>query len=283
MSPSGSSEPQDRKIMKTRSQARIGAKLERNLWSYAAAAGAAGVGMLAMAPGAEAKVVYTPVDQKITPSIALDLNADGVIDFNLTHFGSASVGGSLRVSWLAVCHDKYIGFSHQCVSSTNDPNAANLVRVVPTGAADLAAGANIGPGPQWGGQGQLVFMANRVWYSAYWNTKQIWQAPWANEGKGVTNRYLGFKFKIGNDYHYGWARVTLTTTADSGFSATLTGYAYETIPGKAIVAGATSGAEEVGAVNAGPATDASTPLLGMFALGAQGLSLWRRDESQGGL
>jgi hypothetical protein len=264
-------------------QDRLGSTLEKNLWAYAAAAGAAGVGILVMAPSAEANVVYTATDQKIAPSIAIDLNGDGVIDFNLTHFGSASIGGSLRLSWLAVCHDKYIGFSHQCVSSTNDPNAANLVRVVPTGAADLAAGANIGPGPQWGGQGQLVFMANRVWYSAYWNTKQIWQAPWANEGKGVTNRYLGFKFKIGSDYHYGWARVTLTTTADSGFSATLTGYAYETIPGKAIVAGATSGAEEVDALEPQLGPTSNQVSLGMLSLGASGLAIWRRDDSLDGM
>jgi hypothetical protein len=255
--------------------------LDRNLLAYAAAAGAAGVGMLTVTPGAEGKVVYTATNQEISNSIALDLNGDGVIDFNLTHFGSASVGGSLRIDWLAVCHDKYYAFSHECVSSTNQPNAANLVRVVPGGAADLAAGAKIGPGPQWGGKNELVFMVDRVWYSAYWNTKQIWNAPWANGGKGVTNRYLGLKFKIGSDYHYGWARVTVTTTANSGFSAVLTGYAYETIPGKAIVAGATTGSEEVGAVNPEPTMDA--PLLGMFALGAQGLELWRREEAQGGL
>jgi hypothetical protein len=277
------SESQDGKV--TRRRARLGSKLERNLWAYAAAAGAAGVGMLAMAPGAEAKVVYTATNQQISPTIALDLNGDGVVDFNLTKFNSASIGGSLRVSWLAVCHIEYVGFSHQCVSSSSvkAPNADNLVRVVPTGAADLSAGAKIGPGPQWGGKGLAVLMGDRVWYSGTFNPAQHWDGPWVNQGKGVSSRYLGFKFKIGSEFHYGWARVTLTTTPDSGFSAALTGYAYETIPGKAIIAGATTGAQEVGAVSPIPTTDASTPLLGMFALGAQGLALWRKDESQGGL
>lgn len=277
------SESRTNQTGKTRIQARLASTLEKNLWAYAAVAGAAGVGLLAMAPSAEGKVVYTATDQKIAPSIAIDLNGDGVIDFNLTKFGSASVGGSLRVSWLAVCHDKYIGFSHQCNSSTNDPNAANLVRVVPTGPADLAAGANIGPGPQWGGQGVAEFMAVRVWYSQYWNTKQKWNGPWANEGKGVTNRYLGLKFKIGNDYHYGWARVTLTTTADSGFSAALTGYAYETVPGKAIVAGATSAAEEVGAIEPQLGPMVKQASLGMLSMGAAGLPIWRTDNSFDGM
>lgn len=50
--------------------------------------------------------------------------------------------------------------------------------------------------------------------------------------------------------------------------AVLTGYAYETIPGKAIIAGA-AGVEEVGAMNPAPTT-VSTPRLGMFCAGALG-------------
>lgn len=277
-----------------RSQARLGSKMAKNLRAYAAAAGAAGVGMLAMTPAAEAKVVYTATNQQISPSIALDLNGDGVIDFNLTRFGSASIGGSLRVSWLAVCHIEYVGFSHQCVSSSSvkAPNASNQVRVVPTGAAALVAGAKIGSGPQWGGKGRAVFMGQRVYYSGYSNSVQHWDGPWLNQGKGVTNRYLGFKFKIGSDFHYGWARVTVRMIPYAGFkpgqhgsrfSATLTGYAYETVPGKAITAGATTGAEEVGKIEpeGGPIMQQAS--LGMLSLGAAGLSAWRREESPDGM
>ena len=60
--------------------------------------------------------------------------------------------------------------------------------------------------------------------------------PWFN----VTNRYLGLKFKIKGKTHYGWARLTVTGTFGS-IVATLTGYAYETIPNKAIISGATRG------------------------------------------
>ena len=282
------SESQDRQTMKGRSPARIGAKLERNLWGYACAAGAAGVGMFAMTPSAEAKVVYTAANEQIPrlSAVPVDLNGDGLVDFNLMNWVAVSLGASAVFSYLAVCHTLAKGLgTFACISSSSmiAANAANQVRVVPDGAADLAAGVNIGPGQQWGGKAAPVQMALRIFENTSSKMVELWRHPWANGGKGVFNRYLGIKFKIGADYHYGWARITVKTSTAEGeaFTATLTGYAYETVPGKAIVAGATTGAEEVGEVNPAPTRDASAPLLGMFALGAQGLTLWRREDSSG--
>jgi len=55
---------------------------------YAFAAGAAGVGMLALAVPAEGRIVYTPDNQKIPPSqeLSLDLNHDGIADFIFSNF-----------------------------------------------------------------------------------------------------------------------------------------------------------------------------------------------------
>ena len=110
--------------------------------------------------------------------------------------------------------------------------------------------------------------------------------PWFN----ITNRYLGLKFTIKGKTHYGWAR--LTVGRGLALPATLTGYAYETIPDKAIVAGKTNGvADDFTHLDPGP--NASTPgpipetlqpaSLGTLALGAQGLALRRRKESAGAL
>jgi hypothetical protein len=74
---------------KARSKAKRGAvlraALEQALHSYAMAAGAAGVSLLALAPPAEAEVVYTPVhvDLEANQYYYLDLNNDGVRDFFL--------------------------------------------------------------------------------------------------------------------------------------------------------------------------------------------------------
>ena len=90
------------------------------------------------------------------------------------------------------------------------------------------------------------------------------------------NRYLGVRFVIDGKMHYGWIRVSVNTDKVHGMTAQITGYAYETVPNKAIVAGTTGVAAEVlgedGKSQAGPS-------LGMLAVGADGLQLWRREET----
>jgi hypothetical protein len=68
-------------------------------------------------------------------------------------------------------------------------------------------------------------------------------------------------------FHYGWARLTVTTQ-QTELTAALTSYAYETIPGKGIVAGKTKGPD---VVDREPAT------LGHLARGGSSLSDWRRQ------
>ncbi len=67
------------------------------------------------------------------------------------------------------------------------------------------------------------------------------RGPWAFDGNG----YLGLRFKIGKQIHYGWARLTVQELGDYKFKATLTGYAYETIPNKPIITGHTKGPDVI--------------------------------------
>ena len=106
---------------------------------------------------------------------------------------------------------------------------------------------------------------------------------WCN----VTNRYLGLRFIFNGKTRYGWARLSVQASA-SGITATLTGYAYETIAGKSIKAGQTKeAADESGEEDFGPSASLTSPIpnmphpasLGMLALGAQGVPMWRRKES----
>ena len=101
----------------------------------------------------------------------------------------------------------------------------------------------------------------------------------------VKNRYLGLVFVIGGKTHYGWARLSAGTTRNGGrLRAVLTGYAYETIPGKAIVTGKTAGPDDAGGVEqpsqaflTAPAPNPAT--LGLLATGSPGLSTWRRKSA----
>jgi hypothetical protein len=101
----------------------------------------------------------------------------------------------------------------------------------------------------------------------------------SNSGSWLNvTRYLGLKFVIAGQTHYGWARLTVSAQRFM-VTATLTGYAYETTPGKAIIAGATTGSVD-GDSSAPASTPGSEPAtLGVLALGASRLSIWRRDES----
>ena len=100
---------------------------------------------------------------------------------------------------------------------------------------------------------------------------------WVN----VTNDYVGLRFKIAGKTHYGWARLTVQITSRSVIKATLTGYAYETIPNKPIIAGKTKGPHAIGSEADATATipTPETTTLGLLALGSPGLSIWRREGS----
>jgi hypothetical protein len=63
---------------------------------------------------------------------------------------------------------------------------------------------------------------------------------WVN----AQHRYLGLRFIINGKVHYGWARLNVQTETRNQIKATLTGYAYETIANKPIIAGKTHGKDE---------------------------------------
>jgi hypothetical protein len=235
---------------------------------YALAGSAAGIGVLALAQPADAEVVYTPAHVKIDQQhrlYHLDLNHDGVTDFSLgLHSSINQSGGAL---WLSANpavskHDEVLGAA----------SSASLLR----------AGEKIGVGKQ------VFFEAHYM--AGFWTTNGgrsgfLWQ--WAKDGKGVKNGYLGFKFAIKGTTHYGWARISLAFTLEGKVevvSGVPTGYAYETIPNKPILAGKTEGPEEDSVDEANPATLNESTLqpasLGLLAMGSPGLSVWRREESE---
>ena len=94
-----------------------------------------------------------------------------------------------------------------------------------------------------------------------------WSGYFHGHWVNVKNRYLGLKFQIKGKTHYGWAR--LSVQAISQISATLTGYAYETIANKPIIAGKTNGPD---VITVQPAS------LGHLAAGASAIPVWRSGK-----
>jgi hypothetical protein len=247
---------------------KLSESVRHRLNMYALAASAAGVGMLALAQPAEAKIVYTAAHMKIGPfdKVVLDLNHDGTGDFRFYAGGEGTTG----FDWQYLFADRYR-------SGMNGVLATNTQ--VTKQAVALRAGARIGPSGFFNGFNSMArhFTANNHTQSTFW------VGQWANGGKGVKNRYLGLKFLINGKFHFGWARVTFTVIGNNSYIATLTSYAYETIPNKSIIAGSTKGPDAIdntmGQTNPAALTAPTPATLGMLAMGSPGLSIWRRKDS----
>jgi hypothetical protein len=245
--------------------------LERRLGAYATAAAAAGIGLLCTANTAEAEIVYTETNQKIVfggwTYLPLDLNHDGQPDFNLSAYG---YGYS--------AHGNDFATNNLYVSGAKQSNA--VLTNAKGYAGPARAGHRIGPLGAFSSAGRRG-MAGCFFHYFYWShfySRTSW-GPWQN----VTDRYLGLRFMIKGQPHYGWARLTVLPAKACQVTATLTGYAYETVPNKPIIAGLTQDADQPGKSLARPdpvslRAPESRPepgTLGFLALGLPGLPIRR--------
>jgi hypothetical protein len=212
--------------------------------------------MLALVPASEAKIIYTPAHRilKVGMNYKLDLNHDGVVDFILKNYRCKSCGGGADLSVLPAAGNGASGFA-----TTSG-----------TWASALKPGALIGTRRYFPGKGMAFVGTTR-------DGATINGGSWVN----VKNRYLGLKFKIEGKTHYGWARLNVSVQ-NLSVIATLTGYAYETVPDKPIFTGQTKEPEIDNAVDqstVSPIALSSKPAtLGLLAMGAPGLSIWRRED-----
>jgi hypothetical protein len=246
-------------IGSTKSFARTASNLHRSIHQklnmFALAAVVAVVSLLALTEPAQANIVYTPAHVVIWGGFRdyhLDLNHDGITDFYIVCFRCLNGYGTLLAS----------------------PAAGNGVVGSGKDASALSPGAQIGSAETF-----ITAQAEMEEEVSY----RCSTGNWCN----VTNGYLGLKFMIMGKPHYGWARLSVYVNR-SGLNATLTGYAYETIPGKSIIAGQTKAAADdptnedfgPGASLTNPIPDKTQPAsLGTLALGAQGVPpLWRRNQ-----
>jgi hypothetical protein len=256
---------------------------QRRLNTYALAASAAGVSLMALTQPSEAEIVYTPANATVnrSSSYSLDLNHDGIVDFMIAdHAGEWGSGaGTEQVLLVQAGKSNQVNCAYSFCLSTFIYAAA------------LRRGAQIGqPQRRHGWLGHEAIMAEEILL----NGSTLYANSWAN----VANQYLGLRFQIDGEVHFGWARLSVKfhggTPAERTWEAHLTGYAYETVPGKAIIAGQTSGVsndnksgpEAVGRSVVIPGSArrrrAPAPLqiapLGTLALGASGIALWRRED-----
>jgi hypothetical protein len=206
----------------SRQTADLSESLHRQLNMYAFAASAAGVGVLALTQPVEAKIVYTPAHHVIGPhhSYTIDLNHDKVTDFTISNS--------------ATCNDGTCFYGLYLVPPAGNSGVGYVLFGQLGLQSALRPGSGIGPNKHFQNGGALV------WLEVFAGSTDTF-GPWPN----VKNRYLGLKFQIKGKTHYGWARLSVTRKGHI-VTGTLTGYAYETIPNKAIIAGKTTGPDHAG-------------------------------------
>jgi len=211
-----------------RTPSKLSDLLHHQLNMYALAASAAGVGALALAQPAEAKIVYTPAHVVLgyggVKSYQLDLNHDRKSDFILRYLASSTCSGAGWYLFLMPAAGNgalaYVGghYAKRWLDSALKPGSR-------VGGEERFSAAKAGLVEEVDG------IDGDFKYGAWFNVK---------------NRYLGLKFRIHGKIHYGWARMNVKLWPDSGlFTATLTGYAYETIPNKPIITGKIEGPDVI--------------------------------------
>jgi hypothetical protein len=225
------------------------------LKAYSSAAIAAGISALALAQPAEGKVIVTQTNIQIDRygSATIDLNNDGIKDFSFFNGGGDydhSFYGTFAVRPLT---------GGKVVAGVRGSQGAY--------ASVLAQGAVVGPSAKFSssaGRGQALIERSTGDASATVSNSPI--GPWTN----ISTKYLGVKFLISGETHYGW--IQMSTDTNKSISATITAYAYETVPNKKVMI-EPSGDEG----DAAAATMSHRgPALGMLAMGADGLKMWRQ-------
>jgi hypothetical protein len=219
-----------------RNVVQLSENLTHRLNLYALAATAAGIGALATTPTAEAKIIYTKTNQVIISfnpprlDYYLDVNNDGVADFYFW-FESAHSSGALLAFGFQTGHEAAIvGY----VGRFRSGHQVSFDSALP-------AGRKVEPKSKFHGS-RSGMMADFGQTSSGQNN--FTYGPWAGKnGHGIKKpHYLGLKFAINGKVHYGWARFTFTPDQ---FVLTLKGYAYESVPNKAIITGKTTGADVI--------------------------------------
>jgi hypothetical protein len=243
---------------KARSAVRLGRHLEKHLAAYAAAA--TGAVLLSTAPLADAQIVYTPSNTPFALNhqnqgpvfTTLDLNNDGVPDFTFAMSSTAhfsSIGYTTRFKL------------YMKVVPGQTGNEVVQGSLAPTASA-VPAGVTIGPKEKFVPGGYMV-------HQVYSRSGHINQS--SGTWQKVEFAYVGLKFLINGQVHYGWARVKFPYPYGYKYPS-IYGYSYESTPNTPIVAGQTSGTAPA------HATVEVTPSLGMLAAGSPAVNLWRASS-----
>ncbi len=192
--------------------------LEGRLAAYALAAGAA-----FLAVPAQAQVFYTPATIKIS---------DGEYFLNFDC-------GPRNAFWIA---DRLEGQNFYGSARELELNGSQYASAMVNASGPLAlpAGSIVGSSRSFVNAYKKEQIMASAFKSIYYYTYVGLRGNWRN----AKQAYLGLKFEIGGQVHYGWAEFSVSASATKRnllVGATLMGYAFENTPNMAIMTGQTAG------------------------------------------
>jgi hypothetical protein len=220
--------------------------LNKRLAAYALAAGAAGVGALALAVPAEAGIVSHSISLRIPCNSTTQLDIAGPVHLSFFDVCSPVLdSGGISLLVAAVGSSLAVAMSSGiiCPCGSQGPLPARLGKGSPIGSRD-----RFGSGIMFRSRSSLGH----------------WVPGFPEPSRG----YLGFEFGV-NSKHFGWVALSvfkIDSSNEHGVAGLIKGYAYDTIPRQAIDAGQT--VPEPGT-------------LSLLALGAAGLFALRKRKQSG--
>ncbi len=201
--------------------------MKKNLQSRLSKYTAAATAVVGAVAGANGQIVYT------------DINPDEVHD--------AMMGNGPEFGLLDINNDATLDFFVYSIDTVVGGTAYKLTMVAPYGtlgnavagdapsgydyAFAMTAGTNIDAATAWivpasSGALSMAFNVDGAFpYASYWQN-------------GVTDKYLGLKFFVNGNAHYGWARLDVTADGDV---FVMKDYAYNATPDAGIQAGQMAG------------------------------------------
>ena len=170
-------------------------------------------------------IVYTPANVQIeNAQYNLDLDNDGTSDFVITESNTTTPGR---------CNPERGQDVHARLSLAGQGSNGSEVRVNGY-VARITSGSPIGPSQGFATGSWLMESFSVIWQQ--FGSQCVDSKKAAGNWPVGKHGYLGLAFVIGGETHYGWAAIEVNGVYGY-LSSTLTGYAYQTTPGKSIKAG----------------------------------------------
>ena len=212
--------------------------LESKLKKYASLAGT----VTAAISTVSAQVNYTDLNPDVLvtgnlDSYLLDLNADLMPDFSFVTLDTA-FGGS-NTSYFPIPVTYNVNYAGAQMNNAPGNQWAGETVITGTGTsasssfglANIPQGSSIGPGNSWDSSSTLVGLNINITVPLLGYSTNVQSGPMIG-----TTGFIGLKFDISGNTHYGWARVEVTA---NGEILSIKDYAYDGTPNTPIVAGET--------------------------------------------